>query len=154
MNPHFFTAPFIGLFHDEYRAFDVVDDILTDTPLPDGSIPAPERLDCVVRKGDRDKQLRQQADADQLGSRVQAGSSLVPVVVVGASGRATDASRSARERDRCFIRHAIRFVVVAIQGTRLSARRSFLRLFHRRIDTSWKPSAADVLSSPARWKSP
>ena len=56
------------------------------TPLPDGSIPAPERLDCVVRNGGRDKQLRQPADADQLGSRVQAGSSLVPVVVVGASG--------------------------------------------------------------------
>ena len=36
MNPHFFTAPFIGLFHDEYRAFDVVDDILTDTPHDEG----------------------------------------------------------------------------------------------------------------------
>lgn len=27
---------FIGLFHDEYRAFDVVDDILTDTPHDEG----------------------------------------------------------------------------------------------------------------------
>ena len=36
MNPHFFTAPFIVLFHDEYRAFDVVDDILTDTPHDEG----------------------------------------------------------------------------------------------------------------------
>ena len=36
MNPHFFTAPFIVLFHDKYRAFDVVDDILTDTPHDEG----------------------------------------------------------------------------------------------------------------------
>jgi len=55
-------------------------------PLPDGSIPQPERLDCTVREGTQEWPLQQRADADQLGSRVQAGSSVVPVVVVGPTG--------------------------------------------------------------------
>lgn len=51
-----------------------------------GSVPTPEQLNCEVRAGQTVLPLRTRADTDHLGSRVEAGTSLIAALNVGTTG--------------------------------------------------------------------